>query len=78
MTVLKLSHDIAGGRRNNGCMTGTSFDLTILEYELARHGLTTLTDRLGRAPGPAIDPLVLDRALDAIARHLDRLRLAAA
>ncbi|WP_135848506.1 exonuclease domain-containing protein [Serinibacter arcticus] len=41
-----------------------SYDLTILEYELARHGLVTLTDRLGRAPGPAIDPLVLDRALD--------------
>lgn len=41
-----------------------SFDLTILEYELARNGLPTVTDRLGRAPGPAIDPLVLDRALD--------------
>lgn len=40
------------------------FDLTILEYELARHALPTMTDRLGRAPGPAIDPLVLDRALD--------------
>lgn len=40
------------------------FDLTLLEYELVRHGLTTVSDRLGRAPGPAIDPLVLDRALD--------------
>lgn len=40
------------------------FDLTILEYELSRHGLATLADRLGRHPGPAIDPLVLDRALD--------------
>lgn len=40
------------------------FDLTLLEYELARHGLATLSDRLGRAPAPAIDPLVLDRALD--------------
>lgn len=41
-----------------------AFDLTLLEYELARHGLATLTERLGRAPGPALDPLVLDRALD--------------
>ncbi|GMA32234.1 exonuclease domain-containing protein [Litorihabitans aurantiacus] len=41
-----------------------TFDLTILEHELARHDLPTLTDRLGRAPGPAVDPLVLDRALD--------------
>lgn len=40
------------------------FDLTLLEHELDRHGLPTLSDRLGRAPSPAIDPLVLDRALD--------------
>ncbi|MBN8881157.1 DNA polymerase-3 subunit epsilon [Salana multivorans] len=40
------------------------FDLTLLEYELDRHGLPTLTERIGRAPSPAIDPLVLDRALD--------------
>lgn len=40
------------------------FDLTLLEHELARHGLPTLSDRLGRDPSPAIDPLVLDRALD--------------
>jgi DNA polymerase-3 subunit epsilon len=40
-----------------------SFDLTILETELARHGLPTVAARLGRAPGPILDPLVLDRAL---------------
>src|SRR5690606_41295707 len=36
----------------------------LLEHELTRWGLPTLTDRLGRAPGPVLDPLVVDRALD--------------
>lgn len=43
------------------------YDLTILENELTRHGLRTLTDRLGGAIRPIVDPLVLDR-------HLDRYR----
>lgn len=41
-----------------------SFDLTLLESELARHGQTTLTDVLGHTPEPIIDPLVLDRFVD--------------
>jgi DNA polymerase-3 subunit epsilon len=48
-----------------------SFDLSILESELERHGLASLASRVGDA-GPAslrpvVDPLVLDR-------HLDRYR----
>lgn len=41
-----------------------AFDLTLLEAELARNNLTSLSARLGRPPSPVIDPLVLDRALD--------------
>ncbi len=42
-----------------------SYDLSIIEVELRRHGLRTLTDRLGQAGvRPIIDPLVLDRHLD--------------
>lgn len=41
-----------------------SFDLTLLDAELARHGLPTLPARLGRPVGPVLDPLVLDRALE--------------
>ena len=41
-----------------------AFDLAILDAELARHGLPTLPQRLGRDVGPVIDPLVLDRAVD--------------
>ncbi|GEL94504.1 exonuclease domain-containing protein [Cellulomonas composti] len=39
-----------------------SFDLAILDAELARHALPSLVDRLGGAPvRPVIDPMVLDR-----------------
>ncbi len=41
-----------------------SFDIAILNTELARHGLPTIEERIGRAFSPVIDPLVLDRALD--------------
>ncbi|QDY79604.1 exonuclease domain-containing protein [Streptomyces qinzhouensis] len=42
-----------------------SFDLTLLAAELARHGLPSLTERLGgRNPGPVVDPLTIDRAAD--------------
>jgi len=40
------------------------YDLTILESELARHGLPTLASRLPRGIRPVVDPLVLDRHLD--------------
>lgn len=41
-----------------------AFDLSILETELRRHRLSTLSERLGHDPAPVIDPLVLDRAVD--------------
>lgn len=40
------------------------FDITLLERELSRWQLPTLAERLGHAPGPVLDPLVLDRGLD--------------
>lgn len=40
------------------------FDLAILDAELARNGLPTLTDRLPHGVQPVVDPLVLDRATD--------------
>ena len=41
------------------------FDLTMLDRELARHNLPTLTDRLDGAPlGPVVDPMVLDKQVD--------------
>jgi len=40
------------------------YDLSIVEAELARHGLPTLSERLGGKVWPVVDPLVLDRHLD--------------
>ena len=40
------------------------YDLSILDAELARHGLPTLGERLPGGVRPVVDPLVLDRHLD--------------
>lgn len=50
-----------------------SYDLTLMEAELARHGLPTMRSRLGRDLGPIADPLVLDRAVDRYRRGKRRL-----
>ncbi|WP_182354950.1 exonuclease domain-containing protein [Flaviflexus huanghaiensis] len=41
-----------------------AFDLTLLDRELARFGLDTMTDLLGREPFPVLDPLALDRMIN--------------
>ncbi|MEU1463392.1 3'-5' exonuclease [Streptomyces sp. NPDC005727] len=42
-----------------------AFDLTLLSAELRRHGLPSLSDRLGGAfPAPVIDPYTIDRWVD--------------
>ncbi|MFE6891081.1 3'-5' exonuclease [Streptomyces sp. NPDC057694] len=42
-----------------------TFDLTLLSAELARHGLPSLSERLGGAePGPVVDPYTIDRSVD--------------
>ncbi|MFI1396986.1 3'-5' exonuclease [Streptomyces sp. NPDC020681] len=42
-----------------------AFDLTLLTAELRRHGLPSLSDRLGGGEiGPVIDPYTIDRAAD--------------
>jgi DNA polymerase III subunit epsilon len=40
-----------------------SFDLSMLHYDCQRHGVPTVSDRLGRAPAPVIDVYVLDKAV---------------
>jgi DNA polymerase-3 subunit epsilon len=50
-----------------------SYDLTLLDVELRRHGLATLPDRLGHPVRAVLDPLVLDRHLDRYRRGKRRL-----
>lgn len=45
-----------------------SFDLSIIDAELRRHGLPTLPERIGREVRVVLDPLLLDRTLDRL-RH---------
>ncbi len=39
-----------------------AYDLTVLDRECRRHGLTTLTERLGGDIAPVLDPMVIDKA----------------
>lgn len=50
-----------------------SFDLCMLDADLRRHGLVTLTERLGGEVQALIDPLVLDRELVRYRRGKRRL-----
>ena len=50
-----------------------SYDLSLLDAELHRHGLPTLPERIGRPVRVVIDPLVLDRHLDRYRRGKRRL-----
>lgn len=65
----EIAHELAGALREGVPVVAynASFDLCLLDAELHRHGLRPLSERLGRAVGPVIDPLVLDR-------HEDRYR----
>ncbi|WP_418982911.1 DNA polymerase III subunit epsilon, partial [Actinotignum sanguinis] len=50
-----------------------SYDFTLLESELARHGLPTLSQRLGGDIFPVIDPYLLDRGVDRYRKGKRRL-----
>ncbi len=50
-----------------------AFDLSLLDAELARHGLPTLPDRLGHPVAPVLDPLVIDRWQDRFRKGKRRL-----
>lgn len=55
-----------------------AFDVTLLESELTRHGLPTVSDRIGASePAPLIDPLILDRCLDRFRKGKRQLSLMA-
>lgn len=64
--LAEIAADLAGVLRAGTPVVAfnAAFDLTLLENELARHGLPTLRARLGRPIAPVLDPLVLDRALE--------------
>lgn len=50
-----------------------SYDLTLIESELARHDLRTLEERINGKISPVIDPYMLDRSLDRYRKGKRRL-----
>ncbi|AZR02019.1 DNA polymerase III subunit epsilon [Trueperella pyogenes] len=66
-----LARHMAGG--NPVVAYNAAYDFTLLETELARHGLATLCDRLGGDIYPVIDPYFLDRHVDRYRRGKRRL-----
>lgn len=50
-----------------------TYDFTLLEAELARHGLRTLAERLDGEVFPVVDPYLLDRAKDRYRKGKRRL-----
>lgn len=53
------------GRGRPVVVFNASFDLTILEVENARHGVPSLASRLDDQIAPVLDPLVIDKHVDA-------------
>lgn len=56
----------------------TAYDWSVLHYELLRHGLPTMLDRLGCQPYSLIDPLVLDKQADRYRKGSRKLQAVAA
>lgn len=56
----------------------TAYDWSVLHYELLRHGLPTMADRLDGPPYTLIDPLVLDKQADRYRKGSRKLQAVAA
>ena len=50
-----------------------TYDFSLLESELERHGLPTLADRLGGSLAPIVDPYLLDKSVDRYRKGKRRL-----
>jgi DNA polymerase-3 subunit epsilon len=56
----------------------TAYDWSVLHYELLRHGLPTMADRLDGPPYTLVDPLVLDKQADKYRKGSRKLKAVAA
>lgn len=56
----------------------TAYDWSVLHYELERHGLPTMADRLDGPPYTLVDPLVLDKQADKYRKGSRQLKAVAA
>lgn len=56
----------------------TAYDWSVLHYELVRHGLPTMADRLDGPPYTLVDPLVIDKQADKYRKGSRQLKAVAA
>ncbi|MFF2730988.1 3'-5' exonuclease [Streptomyces sp. NPDC058008] len=67
--VEEIARAVADGLRSGTPLVvmNARYDLSLLDRECRRHGVESLSERLGGVPSPVIDPLVIDK-------HVDRYR----
>lgn len=64
--VEEIARAVADGLRSGTPLVvmNARYDLSLLDRECRRHGVASVSERLGDAPSPVIDPLVIDKHVD--------------
>ncbi|MEV7545369.1 3'-5' exonuclease [Streptomyces sp. NPDC089915] len=64
--VEEIARAVAEGLRQGTPLVvmNARYDLSLLDRECLRHGVESVSERLGGAPRPVIDPLVIDKHVD--------------
>ncbi|GAA0312708.1 3'-5' exonuclease [Streptomyces polychromogenes] len=64
--VGEIARAVAEGLRQGTPLVvmNARYDLSLLDRECLRHGVESVSERLGGAPAPVIDPLVIDKHVD--------------
>ncbi|MFG3101227.1 exonuclease domain-containing protein [Streptomyces sp. NPDC048182] len=64
--IEEIAEAVAGVLRSGAPLVvmNARYDLSLLDRECRRYGLESLGERLGVAPAPVVDPLVIDKHVD--------------
>ncbi|MCX5400579.1 3'-5' exonuclease [Streptomyces sp. NBC_00102] len=64
--IEEIAEAVAGVLRSGTPLVvmNARYDLSLLDRECRRHGLESITERLGSVPSPIVDPLVIDKHVD--------------
>lgn len=64
--VEEITRTVADGLRSGTPLVvmNARYDLSLLDRECRRYGVESVSERLGGAPSPVIDPLVIDKHVD--------------
>ncbi|MEU1213116.1 3'-5' exonuclease [Streptomyces sp. NPDC005790] len=64
--VEEITRTVAEGLRSGTPLVvmNARYDLSLLDRECRRYGVESVSERLGDAPSPVIDPLVIDKHVD--------------